>query len=231
MPDQPAEGLTAGQLGASAGPCALWGAWTRGAAGPGTPWAVPGQCLTKLHGEGPAAAYELLVANDLQKHAPPAAGRRSGPGMGAGRMGHGGHGLHAPPSSPPAASRSPQQSSRTPMAPLAGQARAGQTRPVPRRPPRQGTSTAPCGLETPFGGSVLWHGGRSAPRTRTWRQLGPPRSLRGPLTRWGRRQETHRAARPIGRDAGESFRKLGGPVCWPRQTDAGGPRTGPGRPG
>jgi hypothetical protein len=49
-----------------------------------------GQCPTQLHGEAPAAGYELLVADGLQQHAPPAAGRRSGPGMGAGRMGHGG---------------------------------------------------------------------------------------------------------------------------------------------
>ena len=87
-PAAQAEGLTAaGQLGPSAGPCALWGAWARGAAGPGTPWAVPGQSPTQLLGEAPAAGYELLMANGLQQHAPPAAGRRSGPGMGAGREG------------------------------------------------------------------------------------------------------------------------------------------------
>jgi hypothetical protein len=66
-------------------------------------------------------------------------------------------------------------------------------------------------------------------RTSRCHRVQPP--VRRPLARGERRQETHRAARPVGRGAGAPFRNLGGPVCRPRPTDAEGPRAGPGRPG
>jgi hypothetical protein len=102
-----------------------------------------GQCPTQLHGESPAAGYELLVTNDLQQHAPPAAGRRSGPGMGAGRTGTAGPWSACATKWPSAASRGSQQSPiRLPSGshqdttePLdrhgGGQGRAGQTRSTP----------------------------------------------------------------------------------------------------
>jgi hypothetical protein len=105
-----------------------------------------GQCPTQLNGEAQATGYELLVAHGLQQHASPAGGRRSGPGLAAGRVGHGGHGRHAPPRRAPAASRGPssllphQQRLRT-----AG-ARLGRSR--PGRPDPYAPTVLPRLLET-----------------------------------------------------------------------------------
>ncbi len=181
LPGARGRGLAvARQLRPSGGPPALQSAKTRPASCAGAPWDWTGECPTKLRREGPAAGYELLVAHDLKQHAAPAAGRRSGPNMAAARMGTAGMvgmrhqaALRLHPEAPSSLLGHQQRPSTAGWRPV---------RPRPGRPDPF-RAVAARRSRAPLGGIVLWRGGRIAPCTGTWRQLGPPRSLRGPLTR------------------------------------------------